>query len=189
MTILRVAKMGHPCLRRQAMEISHEDIGSPRVQRLIDDMVDTMVDYQGIGLAAPQVFQSLRLIVVGDPDHEPVEESAFGNQDGPEEEVCDSIPLTIVVNPQVTGHSADLVENWEGCLSIPDMHGLVPRFREIGISGFDRHGNPLQVQQADVFSRVLQHELDHLDGILYLDRMTDLTSLCFAVEYNRYHRT
>ena len=188
MTILRVAKMGHPCLRATAREIPPESIASPQVQRLIDDMVDTMVDYQGIGLAAPQVFQSLRLIVVGDPGLQPVDESA---DTGAEDIDTDTggIPLTVVVNPEITGNSEEIVEEWEGCLSIPELHGRVRRYRRVDVKGLDRHGNPLQLQQKDVFARVLQHEVDHLDGILYLDRMTDFSSLCFASEYERYHRS
>ena len=179
--------MGHPCLRDRALEIPLESISSPQVQRLIDDMIDTMVEYQGIGLAAPQVFQSLSLIVGGDPEMTSADQAAArDDEDG--EAPSSGIPLTVIVNPRMDGQSDDMVEEWEGCLSIPDLHGRVPRCRRIDVSGLDRHGNPLQLQQSDMFARVLQHELDHLEGILYIDRMTDLRSLCFTAEYHRYHR-
>ena len=174
MTILRVAKMGHPCLRTTAIEISSAGIASPKVQGLIDDMVDTMVDYQGIGLAAPQVFQSLRLIVVGDPEVDTVGQTASGADDDVDEKPTGGIPLTVVVNPQVDGHSAERVEDWEGCLSIPDMHGRVPRSLEICVTGLDRQGNPVRLQTSGVFARVLQHELDHLNGILFIDHLPKL---------------
>ena len=184
MSILRISKMGHPCLRSRAREIPDDQVQSEPVQRLIDDMVETMIDYQGIGLAAPQVFQSLRLLVVGSPEPaEALEDEASGGED----EVDRGIPLTIVVNPRVTDCSPDLVEDWEGCLSIPELHGRVPRHHSIQVEGLDRRGDAIQLHKSDYFSRVLQHEIDHLDGLLYVDRMTDLSSLCFTAEYQRYH--
>lgn len=192
--------MGHPCLRTPAVDIAPDTIGSEPVQRLIDDMVDTMVDYGGIGLAAPQVFQGLRLIVVGDPTlaapdsvpAAPVEIPEAEEEDPDPDRSLDldadgAIPLTVVVNPQIIAQSDKKVDGWEGCLSMPLLHGIVPRHQRTEVTGLDRAGNPLRLVSEDYFARVLQHEIDHLEGILYLDRMADFSSLCYDSEYHRYH--
>lgn len=171
MSILKVSLMGHPVLRQRAAEIPPEQIGTARLEQFIDDMIETMVDYQGIGLAAPQVFQPLRLTVLGVPD-------------AADEE--DAIPLTVLINPEWVHLSEKQEEDWEGCLSIPDMRGLVPRAQQVEVRGLDRDGRPVELAVEDHFARVLQHEIDHLDGILYLDRMRDMQSLTFMEEYYRY---
>lgn len=177
MSILKVARMGHPVLRTAARPVERGEIRRPRLQALIDDMIDTMVEYRGVGLAAPQVHQSLRVFVAQLAD----EESDGRHPDSGQ-------PPTVVVNPEIDVLDARLVEDWEGCLSIPDIRGLVPRAREIVVRGWDRHGAPLEIRAAEFPARVILHETDHLDGVLFFDRMNDFGSLTFLEEYARYWR-
>ncbi len=172
MAILKVSRMGHPVLRQQAREIPGAEVTSPPLQRLAADMVETMIDYEGIGLAAPQVFQSLRLIVLGMPDVDPDEEGV--------------IPLTVLFNPEFTAMSDERVDGWEGCLSIPDIRGVVPRSAAVNVKGLDAQGQPVELSAEGFFARVLQHEIDHLDGVIFLDRMEDFATLSYFDEYQRY---
>ena len=172
MAILKVSRMGHPVLRQRAREILADQVQDPDIQRLVEDMVDTMIDYEGIGLAAPQVFQPLRVIAVGLPDADPADEEA--------------IPLTMLFNPVFTSMSEETVDGWEGCLSIPEVRGVVPRAAEVEIQGLDGDGRPLEIAAHGFFARVLQHEVDHLDGVLFLDRMENLQTLTYVEEYQRY---
>ncbi|MCY3669047.1 MAG: peptide deformylase [Gemmatimonadetes bacterium] len=172
MAIRKVSRMGHPVLRQRAAEIPPTQMQSPPMQRLIDDMIETMIDYEGIGLAAPQVFEPLRLIVLGNPNADPQDEAA--------------IPLTVLFNPQFTTLSPERVDAWEGCLSIPQLRGVVPRSTAVEVQGYDREGQAVELEAEGLFARVLQHEIDHLDGVLFLDRMDDLQTLTFVEEYQRY---
>lgn len=172
MAIRKVSRMGHPVLRQRAAEIPPAQMQSPSMQRLIDDMIETMIDYEGIGLAAPQVFEPLRLIVLGDPAADPQDEAA--------------IPLTVLFNPQFTAQSSECLDAWEGCLSIPQLRGVVPRSTTVAVQGYDRKGQAMEMEAEGLFARVLQHEIDHLDGVLFLDRMDDLQTLTFVEEYQRY---
>ena len=174
MSILKVARMGHPVLRIRAQAIDRGAIKSPAVQRLIDDMMDTMTEYHGVGLAAPQVHESLRVFVVAfDPTQsEPVE-------DQPGE------PFAII-NPEITPLGEDIVEVWEGCLSIPDIRGRVPRLRELRLRAHDRKGERVDLRLENFRARVIQHENDHLDGVLFFDRMRSFDTLAFLDEYSRY---
>jgi peptide deformylase len=170
MSILKVARMGHPVLRQRARPLGVSALRDPLVQKLIDDMIETMHEYHGVGLAAPQVHEDLR-IFVGLLD------------DAPED---DSEPMA-VINPEITPLSDEKAEGREGCLSIPEIFGAVPRFVSIGLKGLNRDGKPIDVQLKDYAARVAQHETDHLDGILFLDRMTSMLSLSYASEYSRFH--
>lgn len=172
MAIRKVSRMGHPVLRQRAAEIPPAQMQSPHIQRLIDDMIETMIDYEGIGLAAPQVFEPLRLIVLGDPSADPQDEAA--------------IPLTVLFNPQFTALSPECLDAWEGCLSIPQLRGVVPRAAAVEVQGYDREGQAVELEAEGLFARVLQHEIDHLDGVLFPDRMADLQTLTFLEEYQRY---
>jgi len=173
MSILKVARMGHPVLRAKARALDTGDLKSAAVQKLIDDMIETMVEYHGVGLAAPQVHQGLRIFVA--------------SLDVEDEDKHDSDPQPIaLVNPEISVVGSDVVEDWEGCLSIPDVRGRVPRAREIRLRAIDRNGERLELRAHDFPARVMQHETDHLDGVLFFDRMRSFESLTFLDEYSRY---
>ena len=170
MSILKVARMGHPVLRQRARPISTSDLRDPMMQTLINDMIDTMHEYSGVGLAAPQIHEDLRLFVAlldGDPD---------GDSDA-----------VVVVNPEIVPVSDQKLEGWEGCLSIPDIRGRVPRYSDIVVRALDRTGKKIELALKGFPARVAQHETDHLDGILFFDRMTSMQSLTYLDEYSRYH--
>ena len=169
MSILKVARMGHPVLRRRAKPLDKSEIRQSAVQKLIDDMVETMFEYHGVGLAGPQVHEGLRLFVAI-----------------LEEEPDASSEATVVINPEITANGALVEQGWEGCLSIPDIRGRVPRAREITVRAFDRHGERIELHAHDFPARVVQHETDHLNGILFFDRMRSFESLTFLDEYARY---
>jgi peptide deformylase len=179
MAILKVARMGHPVLRTKARPISPSDIRHPALQQLIDDMLETMREYQGIGLAAPQVHESLRLFVAGIAPSESDEEED-------EEEERHRVPLMTLINPEITPEPGGEVEDWEGCLSIPDIRGRVPRARSITVRAYDRRGKRIEMKASGFTARVIQHETDHLDGVLFFDRMRSFESLTFLDEFGRY---
>lgn len=172
MAILKVARMGHPVLRRVALPVPEARIGEPDTQLLIDDMIETMVEYRGVGLAAPQVHVSARIVVV--------------QQVSEDEEALE--PL-ILVNPEIEPAGDETDIGWEGCLSIPDIRGRVPRSVWLHMRAFDRHGAPMEMEVEGFDARIIQHEVDHLDGILYLDRMEDAVSLTFLDEFARFCST
>jgi peptide deformylase len=171
MSILKVARMGHPVLRAKARALEASDIKMSGVQKLIDDMLDTMAEYHGVGLAAPQVHEGLRIFV-----------AALDAEDEPNQRAQ---PF-VFINPEISLVGPDVVEDWEGCLSVPDVRGRVPRAREIKVRAFDRRGQRLQLTAHDFAARVIQHETDHLDGILFFDRMRSFESLTFLDEYSRF---
>ena len=171
MSILKVARMGHPVLRAKARAMDRSDIRSAPVQKLIDDMMETMAEYHGVGLAAPQVHQGLRLFV------------ASLNASDDEEETDEPI---VVINPEIGVVGNEVFEDWEGCLSIPEIRGRVPRARQITVRALNRQGERIELDAHDFPARVIQHETDHLDGILFFDRMRTLESLTFLDEYSRY---
>jgi len=173
MSILKVARMGHPALRATTRALEKSEIRGAVIQRLIDDMIDTMTEYHGVGLAAPQVHEGVRLFVA----------ALDAGEDGDEA----SEPVT-VINPEIIIAGSDVVEDWEGCLSIPDIRGRVPRARQITVRALDRTGSRFELSAQDFQARVIQHETDHLDGVLFLDRMKSLESLTFLDEYSRYWR-
>jgi peptide deformylase len=170
MSILKVARMGHPVLRAKAKALDKAVIRSAPIQKLIDDMMETMEEYHGVGLAAPQVHEELRIFVAS-LDMERGEE--------PTEPVA-------IINPEITPVGSEVREDWEGCLSIPDIRGKVPRHFEITVKAFDRHGDRIELRAKGFSARVVQHETDHLDGILFFDRMREFSTLTFLDEYARY---
>ena len=176
MAILKVARLGHPVLRAKALPVPPADIKSPRIQQLIDDMFETMHEYGGIGLAAPQVHQGLRLFVAGVREAEHV--SPMTDDEG--------MPFVALVNPEVVPVGKTIASGWEGCLSIPDIRGQVPRPAAVRVRGYDRAGARLEIEAAGLPARVLQHENDHLDGVLFFDRMTSFDTLTFMDEFRRY---
>ena len=173
MAILKVARLGHPVLREKARPVPVGEIRSAGIQQLIDDMVETMREYDGAGLAATQVHQPVQIAVI-EVDANPRYPDAPG------------IPLTVVINPVVTALTEELEEGWEGCLSVPDMRGMVPRVTAVRLQCYDREANPVDLVAKDFFARVIQHETDHLHGIVYVDRMRDLRTLSHIAEWNKY---
>ena len=173
MAILKVARIGHPVLRQPADPLTLDEIRSPDTQRLIDDMVETMREYDGAGLAANQVHTLKQVCVI----------EVLGNPRYPD---APHVPLTVLINPVVTPLTAEIEDGWEGCLSVPDMRGLVPRFAAVRLEAYDREGGRIDVVAKEFFARVIQHETDHLKGIVYIDRMRDLSSLSFMAEWQRY---
>ena len=170
MSILKVARMGHPVLRERARALDRSAFRDPLFQKLVDDMIDTMHEYHGVGLAGPQIHEGLRLFV-----------ALLDDEPGPESETI------VVVNPEITPVGTTTQEGWEGCLSIPDIRGMVPRFTEIDVKALDRDGKAVEFRLKNFPARVAQHETDHLDGILFFDRMTSMKSLTFLDEYSRFH--
>ncbi|HUL72180.1 MAG TPA: peptide deformylase [Vicinamibacterales bacterium] len=175
MAILKVARMGHPVLRAKARPVPPGEIASPGVQQLIDDLFETMREYSGIGLAAPQVHISARIFVAG--VREAVVPAVMGD---------DEMPLVALINPELTLRGPVSDEGWEGCLSIPDIRGLVPRAPEVHVRAYDRTGRRVEFAATGLPARVIQHEYDHLEGILFFDRMASFDSLAFMDEYRRY---
>ena len=175
MSILKVARMGHPVLRTRARAIDVGEIKSSRIQQLIDDMFETMGEYQGVGLAAPQVHESVRLFVAG-----------FAPSPEDDEDDEERVPLMALINPEITVAGPETVEDWEGCLSIPDIRGKVPRARAIVVRAFDRKGKRFELRASGFTARVIQHETDHLDGVLFFDRMSSFNTLTFLEEFSRY---
>jgi len=174
MSILKVARMGHPVLRSRAQPIPAAEIKSATIQRLIDDMIDTMVEYHGVGLAAPQIHEGRRVFVAV---------LDAGNTAGAEDSAVEPIAI---LNPEITVVGEEVVEDWEGCLSIPDVRGRVTRARDIRVRAHDRDGRRIELDLHGFPARVVQHEADHLDGILFFDRMRSFESLTFLDEYSRY---
>ena len=171
MSILKVARIGHPIVRAAARSVPTDQIGSAQIQRLIDDMVETMHEYDGVGLAAPQVHVGLRLAVLEIP--------------GDDERAEERVSLTVLVNPVVSPLGNETEVGWEGCLSIPDLRGKVPRLARLRLVAFDRDGERYSVEASGFFARVIQHECDHLDGNVYLDRMDGMRTLSFQRELAR----
>ena len=162
--------MGHPVLRQRGRPLEKADFRNALVQKLIDDMIETMHEYNGVGLAAPQVHASLRLFVAlleEDPDRKTA--------------------ATVIVNPEIVPIAPTREEGWEGCLSIPDIRGMVPRFTDVAVRALDRDGREMELRLRKFPARVAQHEADHLDGVLFFDRMTSMESLTFLDEYSRFH--
>jgi peptide deformylase len=172
MAILKIARMGHPILTRRAEPVA--DPGSRETRRLIDDMVETMLDAGGAGLAAPQVHVPLRIFVF----RVTPERAGSGPEDGP-------MPITVVINPEIEFLSEECQLCWEGCLSIPGLRGAVPRATRIRYAGVDCGGRIMDGLASGFHANVVQHEYDHLDGILYPMRMRDLSLFGFTEELAR----
>jgi peptide deformylase len=160
-------------LRKVTEPLSAREIQSVACQKFIEDMVETMKEYDGVGLAADQVHESKQIAVLEVAD----------NPRYPEKP---KVPLTVLINPKVTALSEETEEDWEGCLSIPDIRGRVPRYKSIRVQALDKNGKEIDFVANDFHARVIQHEWDHLNGKVYLDRMPDLSTLTFLTEYARY---
>jgi len=175
MAIRKVARLGHPVLRMPTRALGKQELLSEPVQRLIADMVETMHEYGGVGLAAPQVHESLRLAVI-EVDHLDERYKTGISQ-----------PLLVIANARVSVLDAAVHGFWEGCLSVPGLRGYVERPRKIRVEYLDQRGEPRTIVAEDFLATVFQHELDHLDGVLYVDKLKEPGRFSFVEEYQRYH--
>jgi peptide deformylase len=173
-TLLKIATIGEPILRETAREVPVENLRSEDFQIFIDDLIATMRDANGAGLAAPQVHQSWRVCVLEVADN-------------PRYPYKPKIPLTVLVNPILTPVSPRTFMNYEGCLSVPDLRGQVRRHAEIRIDALDRFGDPVGYDVRGITAGTFQHEVDHLHGKLFIDRVEDTESLCTWTAFTRYH--
>ena len=167
MAILKIAKLGNPVLRQVAQPVDPRDIKSPDIRRLIDDMFETMRAEPGIGLAAPQVSRSIQLVVMGCEG-----EGGF--------------PETVLINPSIVYYAPQQVENWEGCLSVDGLRGKVTRPSLVRVQALDRDGTLLDFEATGLYAVCIQHEMDHLIGKVFLDRMTNLSTLTQLDEFSTY---
>jgi len=174
MAILKVAQIGHPILRQQARPVTRDELHTHAFQSFIDSMIETMHDASGAGLAANQV-------------HNPVQVCVMEVNDNPRYPYKPKIPLTILVNPQLTPLSETKFENYEGCLSVPDLRGVVRRYVELRVQAWDRHGNQIDAEVRGITAGTYQHECDHLAGHLFIDRVEDPRTLCTWKEFARQH--
>lgn len=175
MTLLKIAHIGNPVLRQRAREVTREELSSASMQTFIDDLVETMRDASGAGIAATQV-------------HTPIRIFAVEVQDNPRYPYKPNIPLTILVNPVIEPLTKETFENFEGCLSVPNLRGVVHRYTEIRLTAWDRGGEPIERVVRGLTAGTFQHENDHLDGVLFVDRVKDPRTLCTWAEFDRYHR-
>ncbi|MBX7195282.1 MAG: peptide deformylase [Sandaracinaceae bacterium] len=176
MTLRKIAQIGHPVLRTRAREVSREELASPEVQRLVDDLVETMRDANGAGLAAIQIHEPLRIVAI----------EISG--DNPRYPYRPKIPLTILVNPVLEALSEDTFDHDEGCLSVPNLRGRVERHARLRVRAWDRHGHALDFEAHGVSAGVYQHEVDHLDGVVFVDRVADPRTFSTWDNYERHHR-
>lgn len=175
MTLLKIAHVGHPVLRQRSRELGLDELRSKEVQTFIDDLVETMRDANGAGLAAPQV-------------HAPIRVCAIEVKNNPRYPYKPNIPLTILVNPVLAPIGEETFQNYEGCLSVPNLRGVVARFCELQVDALDRDGNPVSKRVRGLTAGTFQHEVDHLDGKVFLDRVTDPTTLTTWAEFDRFHK-
>ena len=167
MSVREVLRMGHPVLRERARPV--EKFATPELRELLQDMKETMAAKNGAGLAAPQIGVSQRIVI-------------FGVESNPRYPDAEEVPFTVLVNPKIVLLTKEVEEGWEGCLSVPGMRGIVPRYTRLRYTGFDAEGNPIDRVAEGFHARVVQHECDHLDGILYPQRMTDMSRFGFNEE-------
>ena len=173
---MKIATLGHPVLREVARTLTREELALPETQRFIDDLVETMVDANGAGLAANQVFRPIRIC-------------AIWVKDNPRYPYKPNYPLTILVNPELTSLTSEKFMNYEGCLSVPNLRGEAPRVAHVRVRAWDRHGKDLDFEVKGLTAGTFQHECDHLDGKVFLDRVTDTRSLTTWGDFERFHLT
>jgi peptide deformylase len=174
MAIRKIATIGHPVLRQPAREITREELAKPETQRFIDDLVETMVDANGAGIAANQVYEPIRVC-------------AIWVKDNPRYPYKPNVPLTILVNPSIVPLTDDTFVNYEGCLSVPNLRGEVTRVTHVRVRAWDRDGNAIDREIKGLTAGTFQHEVDHLDGVLFVDRVFDTKSLCTWEQFERQH--
>ena len=176
MSVLNIVTIGAPVLRQPTRELSVEELSTDRWQNFIDDLIDTMHAAHGAGLAANQVGESVRICVI----------EVKG--DNPRYPYKPAIPLTVLVNPEIELVGDETFENYEGCLSVPDLRGVVRRHSNIVVRYLDRHGEKHELHFHGLSAGTFQHECDHLDGLLFVDRVKDSSTLCTWDNFNRYHK-
>jgi peptide deformylase len=174
MAIRKIAQIGHPVLRQVARDVSREELASPAMQTFIDDLVDTMRDADGAGLAAIQIYEPIRI-------------AAIEVRNNPRYPYKPQIPLTILVNPVLTPIDDELFDNYEGCLSVPNLRGMVKRSVHIRCQAIDRHGNPIDEVVHGLKAGTYQHEVDHLNGKVFVDR-ADPSTFATWTEFDRHHK-
>src|ERR1043165_2344706 len=175
MAIRKIAQIGHPVLRQVAREVTRAELITPTMQTFIDDLVETMRDADGAGLAAIQVYEPVRICAVE-------------VRDNPRYPYKPKIPLTILVSPVLTPVGDEQFSNNEGCLSVPNLRGTVKRFVHLRVQAWDRHGNPIDEVVHGLKAGTYQHEVDHLDGVIFVDRVADPRTLATWTEFDRHHK-
>lgn len=175
MALRKIATIGHPVLRQVARALSRDELASAAVQRLVDDLVETMRDAAGAGIAANQVHEPVRICVVEVSDN-------------PRYPYKPNWPLTVLVNPAVIPTTAETFDNFEGCLSVPNLRGQVPRFTRVRVQAWDRTGAEVSLEVKGLTAGTFQHELDHLDGKLFVDGVVDTKTLCTWSDFERFHK-
>jgi peptide deformylase len=175
MTLRKIAQIGHPVLRTRAREVTRAELARPETQRFIDDLVETMRDANGAGLAAIQVFEPIRVV-------------AIEVGDNPRYPYKPRIPLTILVNPTLEALGDETFDNYEGCLSVPNLRGVVRRAAHVRVRAWDRHGCEVDFEARGISAGTYQHEVDHLDGVLFVDRVTDPRTFSTWENFDRHHR-
>ena len=169
MSILKVARLGHPVLRQKASDVEIEDIKAGKLNALIDDMIETMHAYEGVGLAGPQIHLPMRVFVFE------VEEKVAKRRG------VKSVGVGVFFNAAYEPVGTETITDWEGCLSVPFLGGETPRYKRVRVRGYDHEGELVEIEVEDFTARIFQHEIDHTDGRVYLDRMPDLTTLGYTV--------
>jgi peptide deformylase len=175
MTIRKIATIGHPVLRERSRELTRDELLANDTQRFIDDLIETMRDANGAGLAAPQVYEPIRVVAVE-------------VKKNPRYPYKPDIPLTVLVNPVLEPLTEETFDNYEGCLSVPNLRGVVQRFTEVRLRAWDRHGADVDVTVKGLSAGTFQHECDHLDGLIFVDRVKDTRTLATWTDFERYHQ-
>ena len=175
MAIRKIATIGNPVLRQVARDVTRDELESDKLQTFIDDLVETMFDANGAGIAANQVYEPIRIC-------------ALHVKDNPRYPYKPNIPLTVLVNPRIEVVASETFMNYEGCLSVPNLRGEVPRSVHVRVRAWDRHGKDLDIDAKGITSGTYQHEVDHLDGKLFVDRVVDSRTLCTWQDFERFHQ-
>jgi peptide deformylase len=175
MAVREIAHLGHPVLRQVASEVALAQIKTEAFQKFIDDLVETMRAANGAGLAAPQIYESVRVC-------------ALEVHKNPRYPYKPDIPLTILINPKIEILSDEVFDNYEGCLSVPNLRGMVKRHAHIRVTALDRHGEPISIETKGITAGTYQHEVDHLDALLFVDRVTDSKTLTTWTQFDEHYR-